>query len=93
MTIRELLDEVKRVKEIKTDYALAKLLHVNRSVVFCWYNEKSAPTEYACLQIAEILGKNFDEITALVQIASEKNEARRAVWQSFYNRIKQSKSL
>ncbi|MDR2508394.1 MAG: helix-turn-helix domain containing protein [Candidatus Accumulibacter sp.] len=87
MKVRELLDSVKKIKGIKTDYALAKELEIHQWLISCYYDESRIPNEFACLQIAKALGKSYEEISACIHAQTEKNEKRRAVWRDFYQQI------
>jgi hypothetical protein len=87
MTITELLDTVKTTKGIDSDYALAKTLNLPSGHICEYYKGKRAPNEYACLQIARALGKNYEEVQAIVRIDAEKDIKRRQVWQEYYMSI------
>ena len=87
MKITELLDSIINEKGLKTRYELAKLLGIDRGLIYAYYKEKNIPNEYACLQIARALGKSYEEISALVQIAAEKNEKRKTDWMKYYHQI------
>lgn len=86
-TITQLLDEVKKARGIETDYALAKSLGINKARISAYYAGKEAPNEYACLQIAEALGRDYSEISAAVRIEAEKDENRREAWRRYYKSI------
>lgn len=81
-----LLDEAKRISDSDTDYRLAKTLNISTAEVSMFYSGKRFPNEYACMQIAKITGRNFEQVTAMVRIDAEKNENRRSEWK---NRLKQ----
>ena len=85
--VKKLLDDVKKAKEIETDYVLAKELGINRARISAYYAGKEFPNEYACLRIAEVLNVSVDIILALVRIDAEKDEERRAAWVAYYKRI------
>jgi hypothetical protein len=85
--VRKLLDEVKRVEEITSDYALAKKLEIPSPRICDYYKGRSAPDEFACLQIAKSLGKTLDEVITKVKLDTEKNEKRRSVWEKHYKQI------
>lgn len=86
-TIKSLLDAVKKAKAIESDYALAKALNIPKQRISGYYNGKEAPNEYVCLQIAEALGRNLEEIIILVQMETAKDEKRREKWREYYKSI------
>lgn len=86
-TIKDLLDAVKEAKGITSDYALAKELGITSARICDYRKGNRNPDEYACLKIAEALGKDYNEIQAAVRIVAEKDEKRREVWQKYYKSI------
>ena len=85
--ITKLLDEIKNAKGIETDYALAKALDLPRARICDYYKGTRTPDEFACLKIAEALGKPLNTIIATVKACSEKDEKRREVWETYFKRI------
>lgn len=88
-TIKSLLDDVKTAKGIESKYALAKVLGVPTQRISDYYNGTGSrtPDEFACLQIAQALGRSYEEISAIVRIEAEKDESRRKVWREYYKSI------
>lgn len=85
--VKALLDAVKAEANITTDYALAKLLDIPNGYI-CRYNQgKLFPNEYACLKIAEILKRDYAEISAIVRIEAERDESRKEAWRKYYKSI------
>lgn len=87
MTINELLDTVKDANGLKSDGELARKLDVDKRRVSDYRNGTRSPDEYACLKIAEALGKPLNTIIATVKACSEKDEKRREVWENYFKRI------
>lgn len=85
--VKKLLDEIKDRSGIKTDYALAKLLEIPRPRIHDYYKGKRSPDEFACLQIAQALGKPLAEVIAAVKIDTEKDEKRRSAWEKYYKQL------
>lgn len=83
----ELLDAVKKAKGIETDYALAKLLDINKARISAYYAGKEMPNEFACMQIAKALGIPLDDVMIPVRIEAEKDEKRREAWKEYYKSI------
>lgn len=87
MKIAELLDSVKHAKQLKTDGELARMLGVTKQAMSRYYNGERAPDEFACLRIAEALGKPLDQIIATVKAATEPDEKRREAWENYMKRL------
>lgn len=87
MKIGKLLDDTKDALSIKTDGELARNLGVSKQAISDYYNEKRAPDDYACLKIAEALGKPLDSVIATVKASSEKDEKRREAWENYMKRL------
>lgn len=81
--ITKLLDEVKAAKGVESKYALAKVLDLPTQRISEYYNGKSAPDEFACLKIAEALGKPLNTIIATVRASTEKDASRREAWENY----------
>lgn len=87
MTINELLDATKDAKSIKSDGELARMLGVSKQAVSRYYLGERAPDEFACLKIAEALGKPLDTVIATVKASSEKDDTRREAWENYMKRL------
>lgn len=87
MKLSELLNETKLALGIKTDGELARELGVSKQAVSCYYNAQRAPDDFACLKIAQALGKPLDEIIATVRASTEKDIKRRLAWESYMKRL------
>ena len=86
-TIRTLLDAAKAATNTDSDYGLAKALKLTKQQVSEYYKGKVIPSEFACLQIAKTLGRNYEEVQAIVRIEAEKDESRRQAWRDYYKSI------
>lgn len=87
MKIEKLLDATKAALQIDTDGELARNLGVSKPAISDYYNGKRAPDDFACLKIAQALGKPLDSVIATVKAASEKDETRRAAWENYMKRL------
>lgn len=85
--ITNLLDAIKLANGVETDYALAKILDLPRARICNYYKGTRAPDEFACLKIAQALGKPLDTVIATVKASSEKDEKRREVWENYMKRL------
>lgn len=87
MKINELLDQVKNANGLESDGELARKLGVDKRRVSDYRKGERVPDEFACLRIAEALGKPLDTIIATVKAATEKDETRREVWENYMKRL------
>lgn len=85
--VKKLLDEVKRVSGIESDYALAKTLDLPKQRISEYYKGRTAPDAFACLRISEVLGKPLDDVITAVKLDTEKDEKRRSAWERHYKSI------
>jgi len=85
--VTKLLDDVKRISSIESDYALAKTLELPTQRISDYYKGRRAPDEFACLRISEVLGKPLDEVITAVKLDTEKDEKRRSAWARHYKQI------
>jgi transcriptional regulator with XRE-family HTH domain len=85
--IIKLLDDVKAKLGVTSDYALAKSLGLPKQRICNYYKGERAPDEFACLKIAEALGKPLDTVIATVKAASEKDDTRREAWENYMKRL------
>lgn len=81
--ITKLLDQVKAKKGVESDYALAKTLDLPKQRVSDYYKGSRVPDEFACLKIAEALGKPLNTIIATVKASTEKDGKRREAWENY----------
>lgn len=77
---KELLLECQMVLGGVTAYQLAKRMEIHSARISAYFAGKEVPDEYACMRIAEILNRKPEEIIAIVQADSEKNEKRKTFW-------------
>lgn len=85
--VRKLLDQVKHVNGIESDYALAKRLELPKQRVSEYYSGKAVPNDYACLQIANALNIPLAQVIAAVNLDAEKDEKRRSAWEKYYKQL------
>ncbi len=86
-TIKELLNAAKAAKGVDSDYALAKAINLPTQRISDYSKGTRTPDEFACLQIAQALGRSYEEISAIVRIEAEKDESRRQAWRKYYKSI------
>lgn len=73
---------------IKSDYALAKALGINRGMISHYMAGTRTPDAYAAVKMAEILGLHPMMLLAEFESETEHNEEKRKFWENFGRRIK-----
>jgi hypothetical protein len=81
----ELLDRCKAKLEIKSDYALAKMLDIPRMRISDYRLGKVKLDEYAYFKIAEILEESPIKLMAMILAKNAKNENKRLFFQRFFS--------
>lgn len=88
MKIKERLLECKIKLSIKSDYALAEALRVNRARVHEYMKDEGKPDAYTAVKIGEILNIHPLILLAEFEAESAKTEERRGFWINFGRRIR-----
>ena len=88
MKVKERLLECKIKLGIKSDYALAKSLGINRARVCEYMASKRQPDAYTALKMAEILNVHPLLLLAEFEAETAKTAERKAFWLNFVRRIK-----
>ena len=70
-TTTALMDRVKEIHKLPSDYQLAKILGVTPAHVYNWRTGRSAPEPAIAVKIAELLNKPPIEILALIETQRE----------------------
>lgn len=88
MKIKERLLECKIKLSIKSDYALADALGINRARVHEYMKGEGKPDAYLAVKMADVLGLHPMMLLAEFEAESAKDETRRGFWLNFGRRIK-----
>jgi len=79
-TIDALLDRVKEVRKLPSDYALAKLLGVSTQHITNWRQGRGLPEPATAVRLAELLNRPAMEIVALIEAAREAHRKTPRPW-------------
>ena len=82
------LDRAKAGAGVDSDYALAKLLGVNRANVSGWRNETFAPDVPAIIKLCELSGDDPDHVAACIQSMRAANDDAAGLWRRVAERLK-----
>ncbi len=83
MTLKEYLDECKEKLAVTTSYKLSQHMDIAESRLSEYYKGKTAPGDYECFMIAEVLGLDPALVIADVRAEFEKSEKKREYFRSF----------
>ena len=79
----EYLDKCKIALNVRSDYALGKLLEINNARISDYYKEKAIPDAYACAKIALTLRLEPLAVLADIEEQNAKTENKRKFWAGF----------
>lgn len=88
MKIKERLLECKIKLGVKSDYALAKALGINRGTLSGYLTAKREPDAYTAVKMAEILNVHPLLLLAEFEAETAKTAERKAFWLNFVQRIR-----
>lgn len=83
MTIIELLDRAKTRANLPSDYALAKALGIDRSIVSGWRKGKQHPGNEHAVQLATLAGLEEMQVIAEIEMQTATTEKKRGFWKSY----------
>lgn len=76
----ELLDEVKSLKNIPSDFKLADFLEVKNQTLYGYRSGKSLPDDEVCFRIAGATGRAPEYVIACIHAARAKTPHARTAW-------------
>jgi len=85
-TTQTLLQRCKTELGIESDYALAKAFEMSPQAIGRYQSGERQMDNWTALKVANVLGMEPMEVIAISELEREKNEAKRKVWESFYNK-------
>ena len=83
MTIIELLDRAKTRANLPSDYALAKVLGIDRSIVSGWRKGKQHPSNEHAVQLATLAGMEEMRVIAEIEMQTATTEKKRGFWKCY----------
>lgn len=85
MTINELMDKAKTRANLQSDYALAKVIGIDRSVVSQWRKGKKHPSTDEAVKLATLAGLEEMPVIAAIEYEAATTEKKREFWKSYIN--------
>lgn len=87
-SVNEFLDRAKTGAGIDSDYALAKMLGVNKANVSNWRNERAMPDERAILALCALSGDDPFFVAASIQSMRAANDDAGSLWRQMADKLK-----
>jgi transcriptional regulator with XRE-family HTH domain len=79
-TTNDFLDAVKSLKNIESDYKLAKFLNVNKAAVSSWRHGKSFLDDSICFRVAAALDIQPEYVVSCIHAERAKTDFERSMW-------------
>ncbi len=83
MELSEIIEKAKNRANITSDYALAKVLGIERQVVSDWKRGKKHPSTDEAVKLATLAGLEDMRVIAEIEMRTAKNEKKREFWKSY----------
>lgn len=83
MTINELLDRAKQRANIESDYALAKVLGIERQIISGWRKEKRHPSNEEAIKLATLANLEELQVIGEIEYRTANSEKKKEFWKQF----------
>ncbi len=83
MELSEIIEKAKLRANITSDYALAKVLGIERQVVSDWKKNKRHPSVDEAVKLATLAGIEEIRVIAEIEMRTTKNEKKKEFWKHF----------
>ena len=83
MEISELLDRAKTHASLPSDYALAKVLGIDRSIVSGWRKGKKHPSNEDAVKLATLAGLEEMRVIAEIELRTANTPKKKEFWQHY----------
>jgi transcriptional regulator with XRE-family HTH domain len=87
LSVVAVLDSIKTRHDLKSDYALCKLLECSTQLVANWRHGRALPDEKRCQKLADLAGIDADVLIAKMNAQRAKDSAARAIWERIAERL------
>lgn len=87
LSVVAVLDSIKSQQNLKSDYAIGKLLGISLPVISGWRHGKSLPDERMCKKLAYAAGIDPLVLAASMQAQRSKTEEARSLWEAIAARL------
>lgn len=83
MEISELLDRARTQANLPSDYALAKVLGIDRSIVSGWRKGKKHPSNEDAVKLATLAGLEEMRVIAEIELRTANTPKKKEFWQHY----------
>ena len=83
MTINELMDKARTRANLQSDYALAKALGIDRSIISQWRKGKKHPSTTEAAQLAALAGLEEMPVIAAIEYQTATTEKKKQFWKCY----------
>lgn len=83
MEIIELLEKAKVRANIPSDYALAKVLGIERQIISGWKNGKRHPSNEEAVKLATLAGLDEMRVIAEIELRTANSEKKKEFWKHY----------
>jgi len=83
MILDEIIEKAKEKANIKSDYALAKALGIDRRIVSDWKKQKRHPNTQESIQLATLAGIEETTVIACIELEAAKTPQKIQFWKSY----------
>ena len=80
MTLWDYIDEVRKLTDTQTNYAVAKFLEIPETTLNTWKRRGSIPDAATCFKIADVLHIEREQVLIDVNLAGAKTPREQKVW-------------
>ena len=87
LSISQVLDRIRSRHNLKSDYAVSKLLDSSTQLIANWRHGRALPDERRCQKLAELAGLDADVLIAQMNAQRAKDDDSRAIWQRIAERL------
>jgi predicted transcriptional regulator len=83
MTIEELLNRAKTRANLESDYALAKVLGIERQIISQWKTGKRHPSNEEAVKLATLAGLDEMRVIAEIELITANSEKKKEFWKHY----------
>ena len=83
MELTEIIEKTKTRANITSDYALAKVLGIDRRVISDWKKGKRHPNNEEAIKLATLAGIEEIKVIAAIELKTANTEKKKEFWKSY----------
>lgn len=83
MELNDLLELAKQRANLSSDYALAKVMGIERQIISQWKSGKRHPSNQEAIQLATLAGLEEMRVIAEIELRTANSEKKKEFWKSY----------